>query len=126
MLASTAALIIAAQEGDVDFFINGMTPRRNITDRESSILEDTHHLYTSLHIHIFDSSDSEELMAAYREAVMRYDGMGIDNIAKAAATPSVHNLAQTVREKNPSNPINAEYAFFRLAYRMKCMLRECD
>jgi hypothetical protein len=74
---------------------------------------------------LFGANKSEELAAAFREALAIEDELGSDQIAKAAATTSALKLAEHVRviHKDSGDGDFYYYEFLRQAYYMKCLLR---
>ena len=82
-------------------------------------------IFYSQKYNLFNSSPSEELKAAYREAVTTVDGGTTLDIAQAAATKEVLEKAEQVRQLNKDNKDREAIvnAFLIDAHKLKLFLR---
>ena len=112
----------AARCGDVNTFLTGMKPRHDIKHPLTSILERTLVLYNERpQPNFLGESDEEELVAAYREAIVIDEG----NNARwfAAATPKVHEMAKQAGLRNPQQATELEGAVYEYTYYLKSILK---
>lgn len=111
----------AARAGDVDKFMELVNSGGETKD--AKLLRWTRSIFTSQKVILFKASREEELRASLREAEAIMDCKTIDEIALAAATEPVLELAEVIRGIHTFDQGYYVNEFIRAAYDMKLMFR---